>query len=146
MLHGERFHLRRENARLQQQLQEYAGYLSQQMHGEFDFGQIVGEAAALREVLTKVEQVAPTGSTVLLRGETGTGKELVAHAIHINSPRVEKPFVRVNCAALSPGVLESELSGDTPSGSADGIPHVRIRSHRLFGADHPMTFGPVETR
>ncbi len=107
----ERFHLRRENARLQQQLQEYAGYLSQQMHGEFDFGQIVGEAAALREVLTKVEQVAPTGSTVLLRGETGTGKELVAHAIHINSPRVEKPFVRVNCAALSPGVLESELFG-----------------------------------
>ena len=107
----ERFHLRRENARLQQQLQEYAGYLSQQMHGEFDFGQIVGEAAALREVMAKVEQVAPTGSTVLLRGETGTGKELVAHAIHINSPRVEKPFVRVNCAALAPGVLESELFG-----------------------------------
>ena len=107
----ERFQLRRENARLQQQLQEYAGYLSQQMHGEFDFGQIIGDAAALREVMAKVEQVAPTGSTVLLRGETGTGKELVAHAIHINSPRVEKPFVRVNCAALSPGVLESELFG-----------------------------------
>jgi len=58
-----------------------------------------------------VEQVAPTNSTVLLRGETGTGKELVAHAIHINSPREEKPFVRVNCAALAPGVLESELFG-----------------------------------
>jgi transcriptional regulator with GAF, ATPase, and Fis domain len=55
--------------------------------------------------------VAPTNSTVLLRGETGTGKELVAHAIHINSPREEKPFVRVNCAALAPGVLESELFG-----------------------------------
>jgi transcriptional regulator with GAF, ATPase, and Fis domain len=62
-------------------------------------------------VLAKVEQVAPTFSTVLLRGETGTGKELVAHAIHINSPREEKPFVRVNCAALAPGILESELFG-----------------------------------
>jgi transcriptional regulator with GAF, ATPase, and Fis domain len=103
--------LKRENTRLQEQLREYAGYLSQEMHGEFDFGQIVGEAAALREVLAKVEQVAPTHSTVLLRGETGTGKELVAHAIHINSPREGKPFVRVNCAALASGVLESELFG-----------------------------------
>jgi DNA-binding NtrC family response regulator len=107
----ERHHLRRENARLTERLAQYAGYLSQEMHGEFDFGQIVGEAAALKEVLAKVEQVAPTHSTVLLRGETGTGKELVAHAIHINSPREEKPFVRVNCAALAPGVLESELFG-----------------------------------
>ena len=107
----ERFQLRRENTRLQQQLEQYAGYLNQEMHGEFDFGQIVGDAAALREVLAKVEQVAPTSSTVLLRGETGTGKELVAHAIHINSPRESKPFVRVNCAALSSGVLESELFG-----------------------------------
>jgi DNA-binding NtrC family response regulator len=107
----ERFHLRRENARLEEQLRQYAGYLSREMHGEFDFGQIIGDAPALREVLQKVEQVAPTGSTVLLRGETGTGKELVAHAIHINSAREEKPFVRVNCAALAAGVLESELFG-----------------------------------
>ena len=107
----ETHHLRRENARLTEQLQQYAGYLSREMHGEFDFGQIVGDAPALREVLVKVEQVAPTHSTVLLRGETGTGKELVAHAIHINSPREGKPFVRVNCAALAQGVLESELFG-----------------------------------
>ncbi len=107
----ERFHLRRDNARLQEQLAQYAGYLTREMHGEFDFGQIVGDAAALKEVLAKVEQVAPTHSTVLLRGETGTGKELVAHAIHINSPREDKPFVRVNCAALAPGILESELFG-----------------------------------
>jgi Nif-specific regulatory protein len=107
----ERFHLRRENSRLASQLEQYAGYLSQQMHGQFDFGQIIGEAPPLRDVLQKVEQVAPTHSTVLLRGETGTGKELVAHAIHINSPREGKPFVRVNCAALAPGVLESELFG-----------------------------------
>ncbi len=107
----ERFHLQHENKRLAAQLAEYTGYLNQQLHGEFDFGNIMGESAALREVLSKVEQVAPTSSTVLLRGETGTGKELVAHAIHINSPREEKPFVRVNCAALAPGVLESELFG-----------------------------------
>jgi two-component system response regulator AtoC len=107
----ERFHLQRENKRLAAQLAEYTGYLNQQLHGEFDFGNIIGDSAPLREVLEKVEQVAPTNSTVLLRGETGTGKELVAHAIHINSPREEKPFVRVNCAALAPGVLESELFG-----------------------------------
>jgi two-component system response regulator AtoC len=107
----ERFHLQRENQRLEEQLRQYAGYLTREMHSQFEFGQIIGEAHALREVLTKVEQVAPTHSTVLLRGETGTGKELVAHAIHINSPRESKPFVRVNCAALAPGVLESELFG-----------------------------------
>ena len=107
----ERFHLQRENKKLVAQLAEYTGYLNQQIHGEFDFGNIIGESSALREVLSKVEQVAPTASTVLLRGETGTGKELVAHAIHINSPREEKPFVRVNCAALAPGILESELFG-----------------------------------
>jgi Nif-specific regulatory protein len=107
----ERFHLSRENKKLVAQLAEYTGYLNSQLHGEFDFGNIIGESAALREVLSKVEQVAPTASTVLLRGETGTGKELVAHAIHINSPREEKPFVRVNCAALAPGILESELFG-----------------------------------
>jgi DNA-binding NtrC family response regulator len=107
----ERFHLTRDNKRLAAQLAEYTGYLNHQLHGEFDFGNIMGDSAPLREVLDKVEQVAPTNSTVLLRGETGTGKELVAHAIHINSPREEKPFVRVNCAALAPGVLESELFG-----------------------------------
>lgn len=107
----ERYHLQLENKRLAAQLAEYTGYLNQQLHGEFDFGNIIGDSAALRDVLAKVEQVAPTASTVLLRGETGTGKELVAHAIHINSPRENKPFVRVNCAALAPGVLESELFG-----------------------------------
>ena len=107
----ERFDLTRENKRLAAQLAEYTGYLNQQLHGEFDFGNIIGDSAPLKDVLAKVEQVAPTVSTVLLRGETGTGKELVAHAIHINSPREEKPFVRVNCAALAPGVLESELFG-----------------------------------
>ncbi len=107
----ERFHLRQENARLQEQLRQYAGYLTQELHSAFDFGQLVGDSPTLREVLQRVEQVARTHSTVLLRGETGTGKELVAHAIHINSPREDRPFVRVNCAALASSVLESELFG-----------------------------------
>ncbi len=107
----ERFHLQRENQRLVAQLEQYTGYLNRELHGAFDFGNIIGTSPALAEVLERVEQVAPTSSTVLLRGETGTGKELVAHAIHINSTREDKPFVRVNCAALAPGVLESELFG-----------------------------------
>ncbi len=107
----ERFHLQRENRRLTTQLQQYTGYLNNEIHGAFDFGQIIGSSSALGEVLENIEQVAPTASTVLLRGETGTGKELVAHAIHINSPREDKPFVRVNCASLAQGVLESELFG-----------------------------------
>ena len=107
----ERHHLVRENSRLEEQLRQYTGYLNRELHGAFDFGAIIGDALTLRDVLIKVEQVAPTSSTVLLRGETGTGKELVAHAVHINSPRESGPFVKVNCAALSPGVLESELFG-----------------------------------
>jgi Nif-specific regulatory protein len=107
----ERFHLLRENRRLTEQLQQYAGILSSDAHGEFNFGAIVGDSPPLREVLSRVEQVAQTASTVLLRGETGTGKEMVARAIHINSARESRPFVRVNCAALAAGVLESELFG-----------------------------------
>ncbi len=107
----ERFALVRENRRLEEQLGEYAGMLSNEAHGAFNFGAIVGDSPALREVLARVEQVAQTSSTVLLRGETGTGKEMVARAIHINSARESKPFVRVNCAALAQGVLESELFG-----------------------------------
>ncbi len=107
----ERFHLRAENQRLAEQLRHYAGYLDQEWHGAFNFGQLVGDSPTLQAALSRAEQVARTAATVLLRGESGTGKELVAHAIHINSPRESKPFVRVNCAALAAGVLESELFG-----------------------------------
>ena len=103
----ERFALVRENRRLTEQAQQYAGILSSDAHGDFNFGAIVGDSPPLRDVLARVEQVAQTSSTVLLRGETGTGKEMVARAIHINSTRESRPFVRVNCAALAPGVLES---------------------------------------
>jgi DNA-binding NtrC family response regulator len=107
----ERYALVRENRRLQEQLDAYVGMLSKEAHSAFSFGAIVGDSPSLRDVLARVEQVAQTASTVLLRGETGTGKEMVARAIHINSARESRPFVRVNCAALAQGVLESELFG-----------------------------------
>ena len=83
----ERFALVRENRRLTERLEEYAGVLSQEVNSRFSFGAIVGQSPALLDVLSRVEQVAQTNATVLLRGETGTGKEMVARAIHINSPR-----------------------------------------------------------
>jgi formate hydrogenlyase transcriptional activator len=73
--------------------------------------EIIGESPALKEVLRQVEIVAPTGATVLLQGETGTGKELLARAVHQLSARQEQPFVTVNCAAIPSGLLESELFG-----------------------------------
>src|SRR6185503_5064029 len=75
------------------------------------FEHVVGESAALRRVLRQVEIVAPTDATVLVLGETGTGKELVARAIHDRSNRRDRPFVKINCAAIPSGLLESELCG-----------------------------------
>ena len=86
-------------------------YLESEIASEFTFADIVGKSAALRQVLEQVAIVAPTGSTVLLHGETGTGKELVARAIHNLSPRRERNFVRLNCAAIPSGLVESELFG-----------------------------------
>ncbi|MGI5865025.1 MAG: sigma-54-dependent transcriptional regulator [Myxococcales bacterium] len=107
----ERFHLIRENKRLLDLLSEQNALLRRDADEAFNFGEIVGEAKALARVLETVKQVAPTPSTVLIRGESGVGKELIARAIHNASPRAGKAFVRVNCAALAPGVLESELFG-----------------------------------
>ncbi|KAA3612069.1 MAG: sigma-54-dependent Fis family transcriptional regulator [Calditrichaeota bacterium] len=77
----------------------------------YEFSKIIGKSRAMQEVFSLIELVADTDSTVIIRGETGTGKELVAKAIHYNSPRREKPFVTVNCAALPDNLLESELFG-----------------------------------
>jgi DNA-binding NtrC family response regulator len=79
--------------------------------GAHNFGEIVGRSPALAEVLKQVEVVAPTESTVLILGETGTGKELIARAVHTISSRSNRPFVKLNCAAIPSGLLESELFG-----------------------------------
>jgi DNA-binding NtrC family response regulator len=81
------------------------------LHNEISFSEIVGQSVALRRILKDVETVAPTDSTVLIFGETGTGKELIARAIHNLSLRRSSPFVKLNCAAIPTGLLESELFG-----------------------------------
>jgi PAS domain S-box-containing protein len=100
-----------ELGRLKNRLQEENIYLREEIKLEQNFGEIVGTSDALKYVLFKIEQVAPTDSTVFITGETGTGKELVARAIHNASSRRDRPLVKVNCGALSPTLIESELFG-----------------------------------
>jgi formate hydrogenlyase transcriptional activator len=94
-----------------QQLVEERTYLNEEIQLEHNFEEIIGESIPLKEVLQNVRTVAPTDSTVLIFGETGTGKELIARAIHNISSRRERTFVKVNCAAIPLGLLESELFG-----------------------------------
>lgn len=86
-------------------------YLQEEIKGNHNFEELIGSSASLKKVLNNVERVAPTDSTVLITGETGTGKELIARAIHNFSPRKSKPLVKVNCAAIPSGLIESELFG-----------------------------------
>jgi len=101
----------REIAELKDKLAQEKLYLEDEIRGEMDFEGIVGQSSALHHVLNLVETVAPSDSTVLLLGETGTGKELIARAIHERSGRKERTFVKLNCAAIPTGLLESELFG-----------------------------------
>ncbi len=100
-----------EIAELRNKLAQEKLYLEDEIRSEMNFEEIVGESPSLRAVLKQVETVAPTDSAVLIQGETGTGKELIARAIHNLSPRREHTFVKVNCAAIPAGLLESELFG-----------------------------------
>src|SRR5579862_1529250 len=100
-----------EIADLKDKLAQEKLYLEDEIRGEMDFEGIVGQSSALRHVLNLVETVAPSDSTVLLLGETGTGKELIARAIHERSRRKDQTFVKLNCAAIPSGLLESELFG-----------------------------------
>jgi formate hydrogenlyase transcriptional activator len=101
----------REIQDLKEQLSKEKLYLEDEIRTEMNFAQIIGNSAVLRKTLKRVETVAPTDSTVLIYGETGTGKELIARAIHDLSPRRGKAFVKLNCAAIPTGLLESELFG-----------------------------------
>ncbi|PYU92464.1 MAG: Fis family transcriptional regulator [Acidobacteria bacterium] len=96
---------------LTDRLKEEKLYLEDELRTEYNFGQIVGESTPLRRILKQVETVAPTDATALILGETGTGKELIARAIHNLSPRREHTFVKLSCAAIPSGLLESELFG-----------------------------------
>jgi formate hydrogenlyase transcriptional activator len=100
-----------EIAELKDRLAQEKLYLEDEIRGDMDFEGVVGQSTALRHVLNLVETVAPSDSTVLLLGETGTGKELIARAIHDSSRRKDRTFVKLNCAAIPTGLLESELFG-----------------------------------
>jgi len=101
-------HLRRANAELSRRLDE-----------KFGFEGVIGNSPSMHDLIDRLRRIAPTDATVLIEGETGTGKELVAQAIHQNSPRKSRPFVALNCAALSENILESELFGHVKGAFTD---------------------------
>jgi formate hydrogenlyase transcriptional activator len=112
-------------------------YLEEEIRSEMNFDQIVGDSSALRQVLELVQTVAPSDSTVLLLGETGTGKELIARAIHDHSRRESHTFVKLNCAAIPTGLFESELFGHEKGAFTGAISQ---KVGRLELADHGTLF------
>jgi DNA-binding NtrC family response regulator len=94
-----------------QELEQEVRYLRAQVVNSYGFHNLVGKSPAMREIYSKIEQVADTRSTVLITGESGTGKELVARALHFNSARRERPFIAINCASIPDTLIESELFG-----------------------------------
>jgi formate hydrogenlyase transcriptional activator len=127
----------REIAELKDRLAEEKVYLEDEIRSELNFEEIVGRSAALRSVLQEIETVAPTDSTVLIYGETGTGKELIARAIHNLSSRSKGSFVKLNCAAIPTGLLESEMFGHE-KGAFTGAVGQRIGRFEL--AHHGTVF------
>ena len=115
----ERVLMEQEQARLQAQ----NAYLQEEIRTEHNFGEIVGNSPALLSVLRQIDQVAPADSTVLILGETGTGKELIARAIHDRSSRRNRPLVKVNCGAISAGLVESELFGHVKGAFTGALNH-----------------------
>ena len=122
-----------EVVQLQDRLQAEHVDLHLEMACDYDFEEIVGRSPALMRVLHQVEQVAGTDATVLILGETGTGKELIARAIHQRSARQDRPLVTVNCAALPPTLIESELFG-YEKGAFTGALTRKVGRFELAGA------------
>ena len=112
-------------------------YLEDELRREINFSEIAGKSAALRQVMWQVETVAPTDSTVLILGETGTGKELIARAIHQRSRRKDKPLIRVNCACIPKELYESEFFGHVRGAFTSAI---RDRIGRLETASNGTLF------
>ncbi len=113
----------REVERLKNRLQEENVYLQEEIRTEHNFEEIVGRSPLLVAALRKIEQVAATDATVLILGETGTGKELFARAIHDRSPRKERPLVKVNCGSIPAGLVESELFGHVKGAFTGALQH-----------------------
>jgi formate hydrogenlyase transcriptional activator len=127
----------REVSELKEKLAQEKLYLEQEIRAGFNFGQIVGNSPALNNVLRLVETVASSDSTVLITGETGTGKELIARAIHDHSLRKDRTLVKMNCAAIPAGLLESELFGHEKGAFTGAIAQ---KIGRLELADHGTLF------
>ncbi len=123
--------------RQKEELLEENAQLRAQVRDRYRFDNIIGDSPAMHDVFATVGQVANSRATVLLLGETGTGKEMIAKAIHYNSPRRDKPFVRVNCGAMSSTLLESELFGHV-KGSFTGA--IRDKAGRFEAADTGSIF------
>lgn len=100
-----------ENARLREELERERDYLREEVQVSMNFGRIVGESSVLKKMLAQLEAVAQTSASVLIHGESGVGKELVAHALHSRSPRADGPLVKVNCASIPRELFESEFFG-----------------------------------
>ncbi len=119
-----------ENARLREELERERDYLREEVNVAMNFGRIVGTSSALRRMLKRVEAVAETPASVLLQGESGVGKELVAHAIHVRSARAAGPLVKVNCASIPKELFESEFFGHV-KGAFTGANRDRIGRFQL---------------
>jgi PAS domain S-box-containing protein len=119
-----------ENARLREELEQERDYLREEVGVAMNFGRIVGTSAALKRMLGRVEAVAETPASVLLQGESGVGKELVAHAIHARSPRADGTLVKVNCASVPKELFESEFFGHV-KGALTGAYRDRIGRFQL---------------
>ena len=117
-------------SRQQQQLEEEKIYLREEIEKNHNWGDIIGESVVMKKIYLLVRQVASSDSTVLIQGETGTGKELIARAIHNNSPRRDKMMIKVNCATLPANLIESELFGHE-RGSFTGAIERRIGKFEL---------------
>ncbi len=119
-----------ENARLREELERERDYLREEVNVAMQFGRIIGESAALKRMLERVEAVAETPASVLMQGESGVGKELVAREIHARSPRADKPLVKVNCASIPKELFESEFFGHV-KGAFTGAHRDRIGRFQL---------------